>query len=64
MFHQHCQENLLGKCRFNPDTYAGPFSGREIEVRTETCVYRGNAYTTQPVIYGLDISTSDIVSDV
>lgn len=61
VFHQHCQENLLGKCRFNSDTAAGPFSAREIEVKNESCVYRGVGYAAQPVIYGLDIVTSDVI---
>ena len=64
MFNQHCQENLLGRCRFNPDTYAGPFSAREIEVRNETCTYKGSALTAQPIIYGLDLVVSDAFQDV
>ena len=64
MFNQHCQENLLGRCRFNPDTYAGPFSAREIEVRNETCEYKGSALTAQPIIYGLDVVVSDAFQNV
>ena len=55
VFNQHCQENNLPKSKFNPDVYAGPFSSREIEVRSESIQYRGRAYGIQPVIYGLDI---------
>jgi len=55
---------LLGRCRFNPDTYAGPFSSRDIEVRNNTCSYRGQALTAQPVIYGLDCVMSDMAQDV
>jgi hypothetical protein len=55
MFNQHCQENNLPKSKFNPDVYAGPFSAREIEVRSEAVQYRGRAYPSQPIIYGLDI---------
>jgi hypothetical protein len=60
LFNAHCVENLLGRCKFNPDIYAGPFSSREVEVRNSTCTYGGTAYTAQPVIYGLDIVTSDV----
>ena len=54
IYNQHCQENVLGRCRFNEDIYAGPFSSREIEVRTESIVYRGKAYANQKILFGLD----------
>ena len=55
VFNQHCQENNLGKVRFNPDFYAGPFSSRDIEVRNEAITYKGRAYAIQPVLYGVDV---------
>ena len=55
VFNQHCQENNLGKPKFNPDFYAGPFSSREIEVRTETRMYKEKSYAAQPFIFGMDI---------
>lgn len=55
MFNQHCQENNLPRSKFNPDVYAGPFSARELEVRTESVSYRGKMYAAQPVIYGVDL---------
>lgn len=55
IFNQHCQENNLGKVKFNPDFYAGPFSTRDIEVRTEAVTYKGRAYALQPVIFGVDV---------
>ena len=55
MFNQHCQENNLPRSKFNPDVYAGPFSSKELDVRTESVTYRGRAYGSQPVIYGIDI---------
>jgi len=58
-FNQHCRENNLGTFKFNQDFYAGPFSSREIEVRTESCEYNGTLYSSQPVIFGIDIATSD-----
>ena len=61
-FNAHCIENLLGRCKFNPDIYAGPFSAREIEVRNDTCTYNGTAYTAQAVIYGLDISAGELAN--
>jgi hypothetical protein len=55
-FMSHCQENNLLRPRgFNEDTYAAPFSSRDIEVRVETVIYNGVNYCSQPVIYGLDI---------
>ena len=56
LFMSHCQENNLVRPRgFNEDTYAAPFSSRDIEVRTETVMYNGVNYCSQPVIYGLDV---------
>lgn len=55
MFNQHCQENNLGRFKFNPDFYAGPFSSRQLEVVTEARTYKGRAYPPQPVIIGVDI---------
>jgi len=55
-FNQHCRENNLGTFRFNPDFYAGPFSSRELEVRVDSRVYNGQAFSTQPFIFGLDLN--------
>jgi hypothetical protein len=55
LFNQHCQENNLGKFKFNPDFYAGPFSSRQLEVVTEARTYKGRAYPAQPIILGVDI---------
>ncbi len=55
IFNQHCQENNLGKVRFNPDFYVGPFSSRKLVVKSESVIYKGRAYPVQPVIYGVDI---------
>ena len=54
-FNQHCQENNLGRFKFNPDFYAGPFSSRNFEVKTEAVKYKGRQFPAQPVIYGVDI---------
>jgi hypothetical protein len=62
IFNQHCQENNLGRPRFNPDFYAGPFSAREIEVRQHTMTYKGTAYASQPFIFGLDIAEQGVVA--
>jgi len=55
MFNQHCIENNLGKFKFNPDFYAGPFSSRDITVRSESTTYNGRAYASQPFVFGLDL---------
>jgi hypothetical protein len=54
IFNQHCQENVLGRCRFNEDIYAGPFSSREIDVRGGSMTYRGKAYANQKFVHGID----------
>ena len=58
-FNTHCRENNLGTVRFNQDFYAGPFSSREIEVRTESREYNGTLYSSQPFIFGIDIPMTD-----
>lgn len=54
-FNQHCQENNLGRPRFNPDFYAGPFSSRQLEVRPGT-MWRETTLASQPFVYGLDLA--------
>lgn len=56
MFNQHCLENNLGRFKFNPDFYMGPFSSRDIEVRTETQMYGGRMFPVQQFVFGLDIA--------
>ena len=58
-FNQHCKENNLGTFRFNQDFYAGPFSAKELEVRTESRIYNGATYATQPFIFGCDLLASE-----
>ena len=58
-FNQHCRENNLGTFKFNQDFYAGPFSARELEVKVESRMYRGQAFSTQPFIYGLDFKNEE-----
>ena len=55
-YYQHTSQNGLGeKPKFNQDSYAGPFSSREIEVRTDSKIYNGTTYATQPFIFGVDL---------
>jgi len=59
-YYQHTSQNGLGeKPRFNQDSYAGPFSSREIEVRTDSKIYNGTAYPNQPIIFGVDMIPSE-----
>jgi hypothetical protein len=58
-FNQHCKENNLGMFKFNQDFYAGPFSAKDLEVRVESQIYRGAAYSAQPMIYGLDLKETN-----
>ena len=59
IFNQHCGENNLGKPRFNPDFYAGPFSSRDLEVVVEARTYKGRVYPPQPFIVGVDVISDD-----
>jgi len=53
-FNQHCKQVNLGTFKFNQDFYQEAFSEKNITVRTESLIYKGNAYATQPFIFGLD----------
>ena len=55
LFNQHCTENNLGKIKFNPDVYAGPFSSKNLEVRTEAKTYRGQVYPATAFIFGVEV---------
>jgi len=65
-FNQHCQENNLGRFKFNPDFYAAPFSAKKLVVKTETVTYDDRVYHNQPIIYGIDVigDTNNISEDV
>ena len=64
MFNQHCMENNLGKFKFNPDFYMGPFSSRDLEVRTESLTYAGRPCVAQPFVFGLNVAQEvDISTD-
>ena len=63
LFNQHCLENNLGKCKFNPDFYMGPFSNRDLDVRTESLTYGGRMLGTQPFVFGVDIA-GDLVQEM
>ena len=62
VFNQHCSENNLGRFKFNPDFYAGPFSSKSLEVRTEACNYEGRMFPPQPVVFGVDVNADTIES--
>lgn len=64
-FNLHCQENNLGRYKFNPDFYMGPFSTKELEVRSEPVTYKGKVYSGHPIIFGVDIvdETNDFPAD-
>lgn len=55
IFQTHCIENNLGKPKFNPDFYMGPFGSRDLEVRTEARIYKGQASPPRPYIFGVDL---------
>lgn len=61
MFNAHCTENNLGRFKFNPDFYAGPFSSRDITVAVESLSWGGKMYAKQPIILGLDIVQENVV---
>lgn len=64
-FNSHCIENNLGKYKFNPDFYAGPFSSRKLQVVTESRTYQGKPYIMQSFIHGIDLvnDSTDFTDD-
>jgi hypothetical protein len=59
-YHTHCRCNNLGQQKFNPDSYGGPFSTNDIQVRSEAVTYKGRAYPVQPILFGVDIIEDDL----
>ena len=55
LFNQHCMENNLGKIKFNQDMYAGPFSSKGLEIRTEAKMYRGQQYSATAFVFGVEL---------
>jgi hypothetical protein len=54
-FNQHCQENNLGRFKFNPDFYCGPFNSKDIEVRVDSLTYNDRPYSNVSFVFGIDI---------
>lgn len=63
LFNQHCQENNLGRFKFNPDFCAGPFSSRNLELVTTSMTYRGKHFAMSPFVKGMDF-TPDAVAEI
>lgn len=60
-FNEHCKANNLGRYKFTPDFYNGPFSTKNICIEQTTIIYDGNKrqYKNQPIISGLDVIEDD-----
>ena len=55
-FFNYCFKNNLGRPRFNPDFYLGPFSSRGVEIkRNNEKTYAGKTYKNQDFIIGVDV---------
>jgi hypothetical protein len=63
-FNDHCTQNNLGKPKFNPDFYAGPFSARGIEVKVMTRTYMGQMFVNKEFIIGVDIASRETSNTV
>ena len=60
-FNEHCKANHLGRYKFTPDFYNGPFSTKSIEVKQKSIVYHGNnkPYSKHQIVIGLDVIDDD-----
>lgn len=63
-FNEHCKANNLGRFKFTPDFYNGPFSTKSIGVEQKSMVYHGNQkpYSKHQIIIGMDVTDDE--SDV
>lgn len=59
-FNNHCIENNLGRYKFHPDFYAGPFGNRDLEVKIDTVTWNGKLYQNQPIIFGVDLAAESL----
>jgi hypothetical protein len=54
-FNTHCANNNLGRFKFNPDFYNGPFSSKRVDVIKMKGVWQDREYPFQPWVSGLDV---------
>ena len=60
-FNEHCKANNLGKYKFGPDFYNGPFSTKAIKVVQKSMIYHKNQkhYQRHQIIVGMDVMDDD-----
>lgn len=62
-FNQHCKANNLGKYRFTPDFYNGPFGARKLRVEGHSGEYNGKVYSRQNWVRGIDLLADDYLQN-
>lgn len=58
-FNEHCRANNLGRYKFGPDFYNGPFGSKNVDVVSKTAEYKGKVYKRHNWVVGLDIINDD-----
>lgn len=59
-FNEHCKANNLGRYKFTPDFYNGPFSSKGIEVVQKSIIYKnGKSYKNHQIVVGMDVTSDD-----
>ena len=58
-FNEHCRANNLGRYKFGPDFYNGPFGSKNVDVVSKTAEYKGKVYKRHNWVVGLDIIDDD-----
>ena len=58
-FNEHCKANNLGRYKFTPDFYNGPFGSKGISVEQKTIKYRNKNYKNHSIVVGLDVEMDD-----
>lgn len=54
-FNTHCTNNNLGRFKFNPDFYNGPFSSKRLTVVKMKGSWQDREYPYQPWVMGIDV---------
>jgi hypothetical protein len=58
-FNEHCRANNLGRYKFGPDFYNGPFGSKNVDVVSKTAEYKGKVYKRHNWVVGVDIIDDD-----
>ena len=62
-FNCHCKANNLGRYKFTPDFYNGPFGSKKMSVEGYSGEYNGKVYSRQKWVKGIDLLADDFLQN-